>query len=117
MTQPTLEEHLLFVYLLAKLEPVDIHSPEFRFQYFSSLILTKCSTIPTDALIRELEEAYMETGMKHPGTEQEFLFWAWADTTFDHEETEAWNLRYHMMQYHFNRCHLPKATMGVIRLK
>ncbi len=117
MIEPTLEEHLLLIYLMKQLGPVDVHSPEFRFQYFSSLILTQCSKIPTDALIRELEEAYMETEMKHPRTEQDFLFWAWADTTFDHEESDAWELRYHMMAYHFDRSKLPRATMEALKLK
>ena len=114
MIATTPEEEVLFLYLVSKLGPVDIRSPEFRFQYFSALIFLHCSKIPTDALIREIEEAYMEMRMKNPRNEHEFLFWAWVDTQFDHEDADAWNLRYNMMQYHFNRCLLPRATLEVL---
>lgn len=116
MIEPTPEEHVLFLYRLSKLGPTNLRSPEFRFQYFSTLILTRCSKIPTDALIRELEECYMEIQMAKPRTEQDFLFWAWADTTFDHEDADAWELRFHMMQYHFHRATRPQLTLEVLKL-
>jgi hypothetical protein len=102
MRYPTLEEQTVLLMMLAKNGPVDITSPEFRFRYFTILVFVHTDN-PKDAIIQEIEEAYMEIQSQHPQTPEDFLFWAWTDTSFDFEETEAWNLRYQMMKHHFEQ--------------
>ena len=106
MRYPSIEEQLLFLHMLAKVGPTNIHSPEFRIRYFANLLFVQGvfrGDVPPEAIMREIEEAHMELEMEHPQNDREFLFWAWADLTYDFEETDAWNLRYHMMIHHFKQ--------------
>ena len=66
--------------------------------------------IPSSSFIRELEEEYMEHGMRDPLTYHEFMFWAWNSKTYDtyHGYDENWNRRHEMMCYHYM-----KAVEGV----
>lgn len=59
--------------------------------------------IDPQKLFDEMIEEYMKTEIQGTWNNHAALFWAWADVCPEYYEEDHWNLRFQMMQYHFEK--------------